>query len=178
MSREKDISMIKNVKVNYNPEQNDLTFGHKLEISFDLIDCNYEDLEFHWYEKADAQYYIGKQDNNMTNCIGKWADLYEAAKSYSEVFEDLLVETDENRNVNCIDHPYIKLAPNNHRILEFFIVIKDNDNTVVIKARQELAVSEDNIVEVQNFTYEIFEDANMLIVPSENEEEYYNAFDF
>lgn len=169
--------MINNVKVNYNPERNDLTFGHRLEISFDLKDCNYEDLEFYWYEKADVEYNIGQQLSEKSNTPMKWADLYQTARSYSPVFTELNDDVDYDRTITCVDSPYIQHKPNNHRILEFFIVIKDKKDTVVIKATQKLVVSETNSILVQDFKYDINELAD-IIVPSENKDDYYDALDF
>ena len=170
--------MIKNVNVKINKLNDEVsqTFGHKFTVCFDVENCNYDDLEFHWYEKANAKYYIGRQDSDKTNTIDKWADLYEAAKSYSDVFKDLLDEVDNNRTIECIDSPYIKLERNNNRILEFFIVIKDKSNTFVIKARQVLAVSDKNSITVQDFSYEI-QEGEIEIIPSKKESDYYNAID-
>ena len=100
--------MITGITVNSEKVTKELLFGHKIKISFTTSDK--DKLNFGWYERADSLYEVGnpKIEPVAQNVPGKWADLYDAAKSYSPVFEDLLVEGYKEMTIECEDKPYVR----------------------------------------------------------------------
>ena len=169
--------MITGITVNSEKVTQELLFGHKIKISFTTSDK--DKLNFGWYERADSLYEVGnpKIEPVAQNVPGKWADLYDAAKSYSPVFEDLQVEGYKEMTIECEDKPYVKLQPNKKRILDFFIVLKDEDSSYVIKAQQILETDSNGKIVAQNFEYNIVpspkEDR-----PSSNDADYYEIRNF
>ena len=169
--------MIKNVQVKVEDLLDEKRVGHVLTVSFDSTDR--ENLDFRWYEKADKQYEIGNPANHspVYNVVNKWADMYELASSYSSVFAELLDEGIDNQTICCRDEPYIKKEANNERRFDFFILIKDNESSWLIKAQQVLKIDSENLIVNQELTTRIIENPDLLR-PSENDEDYYEVINF
>lgn len=171
------ILMIENVKVNVENLLDKNRIGHVFTISFDSTDK--DNLDFRWYERSDKQYEIGNPANGtpVYNTVNRWADMYALASSYSSVFEELLDEGIGNQTICCRDEPYIQKEANNERTLDFFILIKDNESSWLIKAQQVLKIDSGKLIVNQEFTTTIIENP-VLLKPSDNDEDYYEVINF
>ncbi len=170
--------MIDNVNVTVLPLVKANRIGHTFAVSFHTD--NTSDLEFHWYEKANKEYEIGNPTNTepVYNEVDKWADMYEWAGSYSSVFKELIDEGVEgDRTICCNDLPYISNTPDNKRKLEFFIIIKDQENAWLITATQELEIAADGTVTTQEFVHQIIKDP-VNLKPSDEDNDYYQVITY
>ena len=169
--------MIDNVNITVLPLVEAYRIGHTFAVSFHTD--NTSDLEFHWYEKANREYEVGNPANSepVYNEVDKWADMYEWARSYSSVFKELIDEGVEgDRTICCNDLPYISKTPGNKRKLEFFIIIKDQENAWLITATQKLEIAADGTVTTQEFEHQIINLVNLR--PSDDENDYYEVITY
>lgn len=94
------------------------------------------------------------------------------------VFKELIDEGVEgDRTICCNDLPYISNTPDNKRKLEFFIIIKDEENAWLITATQELEIAADGTVTTQEFEHQIIKDP-VNLKPSDEDNDYYEVITY